>query len=245
MSATAIKRAYSKTTCPDCEPKLRFVFMPIHDREEKVPETEFLKMAKKWQRKMPVVPIWGKLLIMAAIVFLASIGYLRSGHVHDDNVAEVGESKEPSDLPPIEKRKIVPNIDLIVKSGTNKKLTDFQGKVVLLSFWASWCTPCLVELPTFIELHEKLAKKGLVIIPVNVDEPESAATFVPDFWRTKKFPFETFYDPNHKSSDQFSVESLPSNFVLDKKGRLVAQGYGANDWGSPASITFIEQLLNE
>jgi thiol-disulfide isomerase/thioredoxin len=189
------------------------------------------------------LPLWSKVLIMCVVVFLASIGYLRSNHQHAENVADIQEG--PSDVPSTDKRKPVPDILLTAGPGENKKLSDFKGKVVLLSFWASWCTPCLIELPTFIDLHEKLSAKGLVIVPVNVDENDQAAQFVGDFWKTKKFPFPTFYDPTHKGAESFQVDSLPSNFVLDKLGRLVAQGYGANDWSSDASVHFIEQLLNE
>ncbi|MDZ4676702.1 MAG: TlpA disulfide reductase family protein [Oligoflexia bacterium] len=189
------------------------------------------------------IPFWGKVLIMCAIVFFASIGYLRSSHYHDENIADIQDG--PTDVPAPEKRKVVPDILMVASPGNTKRLSDFKGKVVLLSFWASWCTPCLIELPTFIDLHEKLASKGLVIIPLNVDEPDTASKFVPDFWKARKFPFATFYDPTHSESEKFNIESLPSNFVLDKQGRLVAQGYGANDWGSEASVKFIEQLLTE
>lgn len=233
MRATAkeipIKRRYSKTTCPPTRGTLVCGLM-----EEKKQEKKRLKV---------VVPLWGKVLIMCTLVFLASIGYLRSSHQHAENVPDIQGG--PSDVPPPEKRKAMPDILLTADAGPNKHLSDFKGKVVLLSFWASWCTPCLIELPTFIDLHEKLSSKGLVIVPVNVDEPDSAANFVKDFWKTKKFPFVTFYDPNHKASEVFQIDSLPSNFVLDKNGRLVAQGYGANDWSSDTSVQFIEQLLNE
>lgn len=188
------------------------------------------------------IPFWGKILIMCVFVFLASIGYLKSFHSHDhaSSVEDI-QDLSSNDMP----RKDVPDISLISKTGPGKKLSDYKGKVVLLSFWASWCTPCLIELPTFIELHEKLGNKGLVIVPVNVDDPETAEGFVPDYWKNKNFPFDNFYDPDKKAAEAFKIDTLPSNFVLDKKGKLVATGYGANDWASEASVKFIEQLLSE
>src|SRR6185369_16384687 len=113
----------------------------------------------------------------------ASIGYFRSNHQHAENVADIQD--EPSDVPAPDKRKVVPDLLLVAGAGTSKHLSDFKGKVVLLSFWASWCTPCLVELPTFIDLYDKLSAKGLVVVPVNVDETDQAANFVQDFWKTK------------------------------------------------------------
>jgi thiol-disulfide isomerase/thioredoxin len=190
------------------------------------------------------IPFWGKILIASIFVFLAAIGYFRSLHQHAENKQDIQDS--PSDVPDSAKRKLVP--DLLFSgavAGDNKHLSDFKGKVVLVSFWASWCAPCLIELPSFIELHQKLGDKGLVIVPVNVDEDPNAGTFIKDFWKTKKFPFPTFFDPSHKGTEFFQVDALPSNFVLDKKGRLVAQGYGANDWADEKSVKFIEQLLQE
>jgi thiol-disulfide isomerase/thioredoxin len=202
-------------------------------------QSEMLKKALKLK-----IPFWGKLLIMCALVFFASIGYLRSSHQHAENENDI-QDMSSSDVPSAEKRKDIPDITMMRKTGPPAKLSDFKGKVVLLSFWAKWCTPCLLELPSFIDLHNKLAKKGLVIIPVNLDDPEEAATGVPDYWKAKAFPFETYFDSEHKSADLLKIDTLPSNFVIDKKGKLVATGYGANDWASEASVKFIEQLLSE
>ncbi len=193
------------------------------------------------------IPLWGKIFIMSLFVFLGSIGYLRTLHTNENAqlAKDIQAPTESSDVPVAEKRKDVPNIDLVPLTGAVQKLAQYKGKVVLLSFWASWCTPCLVELPTFIDLHEKLAVKGLVIIAVNVDDKDAASEFVPSFWKTKKFPFQTFYDAPKQAADAFKIDTLPSNFVIDKKGKLVATGYGANDWASDASVHFIEQLLSE
>lgn len=231
--ATVNSRTYSKTTCPLLVRKLMCLFM---EQNPNNPQAEQAKPKR-------VIPIWLKLILMCAAVFLASIGYFRSLHQDNENVAQIQEGA--SDLPPNEKRKSVPDISLIVEKGQNKKLSDYKGKVVLLSFWASWCTPCLVELPTFIEIHEKLSSKGLVILPVNVDDPATASQFVPNFWKARNFPFETFYDPEQKGSTAFNVDSLPSNFVLDRKGNLVAQGFGANDWSNDTSMNLIRELLTE
>jgi hypothetical protein len=96
-----------------------------------------------------------------------------------------------------------------------------------------------------MELHNKLHDKGLEIIPINVDEPDVAKEFVPHFWETKKFPFENFYDLDKKAQTAYEIDGLPSNFVIDRKGRLVAKGFGANDWGDENSMGFMELLLNE
>ncbi len=192
-------------------------------------------------------PFWAKILAMCGFVFLASIGYLRGLHNHEDApiATDIQDIQDPSDGTKIEKRKAAPNIKLQLPGGVAKQLYDFKGKVVLLSFWASWCTPCLIELPTFIEINEKLSTKGFVVVPINVDDKESAEQVVPDFWKKKRFPFVTFFDFDKKAAETFNVDTLPSNFVIDKASRIAATGYGANDWASESSIQFIEQLLLE
>jgi thiol-disulfide isomerase/thioredoxin len=255
-SATTSSKAYSKTTCPESVPGLGFRNMDENEfgnsensesgvdfevRREAEPATQAGSRAEEGPRGP--IPLWGKVAIMVVIVLLASIGYLRTHNQNAESAADIQEG--PSDVPEPEKRKPVPDIMLTAGAGKNMKLSDFKGHVVLLSFWASWCTPCLVELPTFIDLHDKLAKDGLEIVPVNVDENTDSAQEISDFWKTKKFPFPTFFDPTHKGAEAFQVDSLPSNFILDKQGRLVAQGYGANDWSADTSINFIKQLLKE
>jgi thiol-disulfide isomerase/thioredoxin len=251
-------KTYSKTACPRAKVTLVSLVMkddfkdnsdPAIDGElgssqEKLDHPSMSRAPESPRQKIVALPLWAKVLIMCLLVFLGTLGYFRTHLLqHAENSVDI--QGEPSDVPGPDKRKSVPDITLTAGSGPNKKLSDYKGSVVLLSFWASWCTPCLVELPSFIDIHEKLASKGLVILPLNVDEAEVGANFVGDFWKTKKFPFPTFFDPQHKASDLFKVDSLPSNFVLDRQGRLVAQGYGANDWASEPSIKFIEQLLRE
>jgi thiol-disulfide isomerase/thioredoxin len=258
--ATVRSKTYSKTACPELRVRLIFKSMndefdpkeslgsvadSVRSRDELEARGSVSDAMRQPKRNSISLPLWGKVVVMSLLIFLGTLGYMRThlSHQHAENVADIQE--EPTDVPAPDKRKTVPDIVLTAGAGPNKKLSQYKGNVVLLSFWASWCTPCLVELPSFIDLHDKLASKGLVILPVNVDQPDVGANFVGDFWKTKKFPFPTFYDPNHESSELFKIDSLPSNFVLDKQGRLVAQGYGANDWASEPSIKFIEQLLRE
>ncbi|MCC6277266.1 MAG: TlpA family protein disulfide reductase [Oligoflexia bacterium] len=208
--------------------------------EQKQPHTE---PKKRLELKVPNLPLWAKVAIMCVIVFGIGIGYLNSLHEHAEFTGRVQGGQ--TELPPPESRKQVADIEFKDSQGAVKKLSQFRGKIVLLSFWASWCTPCLVELPTFSELHNKLNRKGLEIIPINVDEPDVASEFVPHFWQTRNFPFTNFFDIDKKAQSTFEVEGLPANFVIDRKGRLVAQGFGANDWGDENSTGFMELLLNE
>ncbi|MEQ1875385.1 MAG: TlpA disulfide reductase family protein [Bdellovibrionia bacterium] len=178
---------------------------------------------------------------MLAVVFVASIGYFRGQHF-----PEPGEQPEiPQDGPIAEKRMPAPETEFNTKAGGAIKVSSLKGKVVLLSFWAHWCAPCLVELPSFKVLHTRLGNPDFVVVPVNIDERDKGQDFIKNFWETKSLPFDTYFDPDKKAAIAFKVETLPSNFVLDRQGRIVMASFGSNDWSNDTTVEMIESLLNE
>ncbi len=150
-----------------------------------------------------------------------------------------------SDPAEIEGRPIVDDFILTDTEGNQKKLSDYRGKVVILSFWASWCAPCLLELPTFAELESKYGEHGLRVIAVNVDEGEEGITRAKDFWAKEELPFPNFFDRQKQLAHKFDVEMLPSNFVIDKNGRLAFSSFGATDWLGNQTVEILENLLTE
>jgi len=99
----------------------------------------------------------------------------------------------------------------------------YQGKVVLVDFWASWCEPCRQSFPWMQAMQQKYADQGLVIIAVNVDrEPAKAAAFL------QKHPanFAIRYDPEGRLAKQFNVQGMPSSFVLGRDGKPAAKHQG-------------------
>ena len=174
---------------------------------------------------------------------LASIGYFTGLHGPKPESVQLPASEvDPEE---IAKRPTLADFILTDAEGKQKKLSDFRGNIVILSFWASWCTPCLVELPTFAEMEKKYNEKGLRVIAVNVDDGEEGRNTAKEFWSKEKFPFPNFFDAQKELAQKFEVDMLPSNFVIDKHGRLAFSGFGANDWSSPQNIEFIESLLAE
>lgn len=190
------------------------------------------------------LPSWLKVGLFVVVIALGSVGYLvnKFGGKPKLSAPEVAQV-DPDD---VANRTPVQDFSVTDASGAKKKLSDFKGNVVILSFWASWCTPCLVELPTFAAIQKRFEARGLKIVAVNVDDDtEEGKAFARDFWTKKSFPFPNFFDPQKTVAQQFEVDMLPSNFVIDREGRLVFSGFGANDWNSGETIEFIEQLLQE
>lgn len=94
---------------------------------------------------------------------------------------------------------------------------DYRGKVVVVDFWASWCVPCRRSFPWLNEMHEKYADSGLVIIGVNLDnEVGSAAEFLAEF----PAEFQIAYDVDKTLARQFSVQAMPSSFVIGRDGSV-------------------------
>ncbi len=145
----------------------------------------------------------------------------------------------------VAKRKILPNYNFIDADQKVHKLTDYHGNVLILSFWASWCSPCLVELPTFSQMQKKLKNGELKVLAVNAEDGDDGKKFAEDFWKRNKFDFMSFFDTSKELAQSFEVELLPSNFVIDKSGRLVFSGFGSTDWSSPQIVEMIDGLSQE
>ena len=106
---------------------------------------------------------------------------------------------------------------------TTQHLSDFKGKLVYLDFWASWCTPCRKSFPWMNKIQQKYADKGFEVIAVNLDKDKSQ---VMKF--LKKYPaqFKIAYDPAGTSADAFNVKTMPSSFLINRKGHIVLKHNG-------------------
>jgi thiol-disulfide isomerase/thioredoxin len=116
-------------------------------------------------------------------------------------------------------------------SGKPLKVSSYRGKVLVIDFWASWCKPCLKELPALDALAKKYktAGKDVVIIAVNIDKDRKNAE---KFLKSAKVSTLTVvYDPSGSMAEQYDVPTMPSSYVVDKKGiiRHVHEGYTTGD----------------
>jgi thiol-disulfide isomerase/thioredoxin len=116
-------------------------------------------------------------------------------------------------------------------------LTQYKGKVVLINNWASWCPPCIAEMPSIQNLKNNLKNENVVFIMVSYDDnPEKALRFV----QKKNFDFEVFF-PGEKYP--FHTASIPATFILDKNGIVVASHSGMVDFNNPEMLKKIKDLL--
>jgi thiol-disulfide isomerase/thioredoxin len=103
-----------------------------------------------------------------------------------------------------------------------------RGKVVVLDFWASWCTPCKQSFPFWNQMHARFADQGLVVIGVNVDEQRSRAEA---FLKSTPASFQIQYDPKGELPLRYAVKAMPTSVVIDRKGQVVwtHAGFRASD----------------
>lgn len=130
-----------------------------------------------------------------------------------------------------------------VRDGDTVEFKRYQGEVVLLNVWATWCTPCEAEMPSIQRLHEQLGDSGLKIVAVSVDagSPESVRQWVD----ARGLTFEILQDRSGRIERVYQTTGYPESFVIDRHGRIVKKVIGATEWDDPAQQALIRRLLQD
>ncbi len=114
-------------------------------------------------------------------------------------------------------------------AGKALSVGNYKSKVVLLDFWATWCRPCLAELPNVIKAYEKYHEKGFEIIGISLDTEESKLTA---FTKQQKMPWQQFFDGNgwqNKLAVKYGVRSIPATFLIDGEGKILGKNLRGED----------------
>ncbi len=136
-----------------------------------------------------------------------------------------------------------PAFTLTDLQGKRQSLPDYRGDVVLLNFWATWCGPCLVEMPSMENLYRDLKHEGFAILAVSSD-PQGREVTRP-FAASRGLTFPVLHDADYRVSGRYGVRTLPMSFVIDRHGTLTHRVFGARDWNSPEARTLIRTLLHD
>ena len=124
------------------------------------------------------------------------------------------------------------------------KLTDYRGKVVLLNFWATWCPPCIREMPSMERLQQKVDAEGFKVIAVNqMEDADEVFAFTGQLEIDPTF--EILFDKNSKVSQDYAVRGLPTTYLIDKEGKIRYRAVGGREFDHAEVIKIIKQLIAE
>jgi len=121
-------------------------------------------------------------------------------------------------------RKQAPDFTLKDANGATVHLSDYKGKGVLLYFWATWCGPCKVEIPWFMEFEQQFKDRGFAVLGVSMDE--DGWTLVKPYIEKQKINYRILLGNDQVGDAYGGVESLPTTFVIDRDGRIAAKHEG-------------------
>lgn len=134
-----------------------------------------------------------------------------------------------------------PALMLMDLTGKTQDLRTYRGRVVIVNFWASWCPPCVHEMPSMQRLATRWRDKPFVIVAVNMGEDPRA---VRNFVRKVKVKFPVWLDRDGSALKRWKVFAFPTSFVLDRAGNIRFALHGALEWDDPDIAAQIEGLFD-
>ncbi len=124
------------------------------------------------------------------------------------------------------------------------KLSDYRGKVVLLNFWATWCPPCVREMPSMERLQQQIGEDGFKVIAANqMENPDDVFAFTGQLEMDPTF--DILFDRKSKVSQAYAVRGLPTTYLIDKKGNIRYRAVGGREFDHVEVIKIIKQLMAE
>lgn len=135
-----------------------------------------------------------------------------------------------------------PDFTLKSLKGSNLRLEEYRGQVVLINFWASWCGPCRQEMPVLDRLHNRYEDAGFLVLGVNVEGEAKPAQKIVD---KTNVTFPVLIDKDQKVSELYNLEAMPSTIVVDRDGivRYIHRGYKPGD--EVKYVEIVKTLIRE
>jgi len=127
----------------------------------------------------------------------------------------------------------------VADSDHSVSLNQYRGQVVLVNFWATWCPPCVEELPSLMTLQERMKERGLVVVGVSIDVDGDAYH---RFLKLHNINFVTVRDPEQKVASMYGTSGWPETYIIDRQGVLRRKFVGPVDWNAPDVIAFLSRM---
>jgi peroxiredoxin len=178
------------------------------------------------QTANPANPRSGDRLLVGAIVVLAAaLVWVVSGTLQD-RVINAGDT--------------APDFKIVSDSGRTYTRKDFGGKLLVLNFWASWCEPCVQEVPSLTAFQREMAPDGVVVLGVSIDANEKRyKQFVQRF----RVNFPTARDPKADISSSYGTFQIPETYLIDSTGKVREKIISNQNWVDPAFVARVKAML--
>jgi len=151
-------------------------------------------------------------------------------------------TQEPASTGPAVEGQAAPDFRFKDQSGQQFSLSDFRGKVVLINFWFTTCSPCREEIPSLQSLLRQIDTANLKLLALSVDDSWAS---VNGFMRENGISIPVFADFDKQISSRYGTFKFPETYVVDKKGRVALKVIGATDWAAPDMVAYLRKLATE
>ncbi len=136
---------------------------------------------------------------------------------------------------------LAPEFAVEDRAGKVHRLSDFRGRVVLVNFWATWCPPCIEEMPSMESVLQEIDETQLTILALSVDDSwEPVDAFVGE----GGYDLRIYSDFDEKVARLYGTEKIPETYIVDKQGLVVHKVEGAIDWMNPEMLSFLRKLVS-
>ena len=172
---------------------------------------------------------------MAALVTALALLLIGTGTLAKEHLLEVmGMTKVTGQQ--------APDFTLSSVDGAPVSLQQYQGKVIFLNFWATWCIPCREEMPVLEKLHQTYQGQGLVILAIDLKESPDQ---VHAFFEKHALSFPSLIDPNGAVFRAYLVTGMPTTYLVGRDGNILARGVGGRDWTRAEAHELIRELVHK
>lgn len=135
---------------------------------------------------------------------------------------------------------IAPDFQLKDTKGNSVTLSELRGRVVMVNFWATWCPPCIEEMPSMERLYKLMADEDFVMLAINTEKDGRLA--VSAFLKKNPYNFTILYDGQGAVQQQYGVYKFPESFIVGKDGSVVEKIIGPLDWSSSKTVAYLKSL---
>lgn len=160
----------------------------------------------------------------------------------DSTADPLGTAMEQMQIIVPKTRLPAPDFHLTDIEGHQVRLSDYAGQVVLLNFWATWCSPCLEEMPGMQTLWDQFHDKGLAVVAISADTDIGA---VKTFIRKMALTYPVLLDTDNSVQSEYEVVAVPMTYLIGGDGKFAGLAMGTRDWASPEAFNLIKMLQQQ